>query len=247
LLESVQSCAKKNQYRYRRWTNRDLTQRNFPRTWHSIQEALRAAQETGQNRWAQVADLVRLEVVHKFGGVYLDSNFQVTDRLFSVVNQFNGSFLGANEEQCGLDCGFLSNSFFAAPRHSAILARLLTFRSLDRINFADPWINTTTGPYYLRSGIRSSDRVYLLPTSSVYPFPMLGSERPPVPDPLIATHRVANSLKVNDGCYLLKAPLATKMNVLAAYHPLGGSWLPDQTQRSTTRVQRSGKSRFSIG
>ena len=202
----------------------------MPRTWAYINQAVDIGKSTAQSRWAQVADLVRLEVVYRHGGIYLDSNFQVSDKLFAVVDVVPGGFLGANEEDCLLDCGtpkFLSNSFFAAQKQNVVLGRLVSPTFLNAIDFHNPWVNTTTGPYYLRKGIRSKDRVQLLPTSVIYPVPMFGSDRPPVKDKFLINKKRKNTAKVKQDCYLLKAPVEKFFpHALAVYHVLGGSWLP---------------------
>jgi hypothetical protein len=66
----------------------------------------------------------------------------------------------------------MSNSVIASvPKHT-VLKRLLSNTYLGRIDLAEP-ANLSTGPYYLRSGIKPKslkrEGVVILPTDTIYP------------------------------------------------------------------------------
>ena len=159
--------------RYKLWGNKDLTFKNFPLTWDAIQKVLKLIKQ-GKPRWAQVADLARYEIIYRYGGVYLDSLFEISKKLWPAILAQKSTFVGANEDPCGLRCQddgkfYLSNGFFAAvPRHP-ILARLVDLDFLENINFQDDNINHTTGPFALRAAIKNPKQVKLLPTMEIYP------------------------------------------------------------------------------
>ena len=61
-------------WKYKMWGNKDLTEKNFPITWKYIQKSLDAGRNKLGNvkkKYAQVGDLMRLEILYKYGGVYL--------------------------------------------------------------------------------------------------------------------------------------------------------------------------------
>src|SRR5262245_45247481 len=74
------------------------------------------------NSGAQLADLIRLEVVYQQGGFYLDSDFTLQKSLEPLRNY---EFVIASE-----DGHFLTNAFFGAAPQSPALARLID--SLDQ-------------------------------------------------------------------------------------------------------------------
>ena len=65
--------------------NDDLFYENFPLVWEFIQLAIEKGQELEQSRFAQVADLARLEILHRFGGIYLDSLFEISKELLNFI------------------------------------------------------------------------------------------------------------------------------------------------------------------
>lgn len=153
-------------WRYKLWGNADLTELNFPRTWKYIVSIIAKPKTI----WAQIADLMRLELLYIHGGVYVDCTAESVKPFGDLLDK--GSLIMSNEQPCGLDCvgqrglRFISNSFIAAaPRHH-VLKRLL--RKLKHIDFDEP-ANLSTGPYFVRTGIVDSSDVRMLPTKLIYP------------------------------------------------------------------------------
>jgi hypothetical protein len=168
-------------YKYKLWTEEDRTKKNFPITYPYQETCLIKGEEIKQNRFAQVADLARIEIIYKNGGVYIDSIIEISDYFLNEITRlFNNGyeFIGANEDPCGLDCvgnegrNYLSNSFFASNKNNIILERLLDYEKLDDIDLESEYINRTTGPYYLREGIINpfAEKLFLFETNQVYPF-----------------------------------------------------------------------------
>jgi mannosyltransferase OCH1-like enzyme len=246
LFDLNKAAAERNGYTYRLWQNADRTPENFKSTIAYQDDAIKIGSETGQSRWAQVADLARLEIVYTKGGVYIDSLFETGDDFYKKITELSendAKFIVANEDPCGLDCvgaggkKYLSNSFFAAVQWSKILERLVVDTKLANIDLKEKLINQTTGPYYLREGIVDpvADGVILLETEQIYPFPMSGSvQRPVEPNPFVMRAPSENSIEVKPGMYLQKDALATlqatreqagRIKPLALYQVgLGGTW-----------------------
>lgn len=244
LFDLNKTVAERNGYTYRLWKNEDRTPQNFESTIGYQNDALTAGQQIGQSRWAQVADLARLEIIYKEGGIYIDSLFETSDDFYTTITKASEDgilFVGCNEDPCELECRggngnkYLSNSFFAASKMSDVLARILDDNVLAEIDLENENINQTTGPYYLRKAILNpvEDRVKMLKTEEIYPFPMSGSTRPPEPNPYLLRAPLPNdaSIQVSPTMWLQKnalEDLRTKgrpIQPIALYHVgLGGTW-----------------------
>ena len=223
LMKNVKTLAVKNGYEYKCWTDKDLIYENFPLTWEFIQLAIEKGEELEQSRFAQVADLARLEILHRFGGIYMDSLFEISKEFLNFITKNNKTeLIVANEEPCDLNCKgsknkkYLSNGFFAVRPGSEILKRLLNYDVLEKIEWDSIYINQTTGPYFFRSAIKLKDDVLVIPTEKIYPFMVNDSEyRKAKPNECVKSD---NTILHN--CLKEKYPRS-----LAVYHSgFGGSW-----------------------
>lgn len=183
LLTNVKQVAKKNDFEYRLWSNDDLTEKNFPLTWEFMQRSLEIGESIEQNRFAQIADLARYEILHRFGGIYCDSLFELSDKFFKyIVKHSSHDIILCNEDPCELSCKgagnkeYMSNGFFACKAGSRILKRLLDYDMLETVDYESIYLNQETGPYYFRKGIHSRDDVHVIPTEKIYPFMVTESE-----------------------------------------------------------------------
>ena len=245
MFESNKKVCDQSGFQYKLWKNADRNAENFPQTIGYQEAALAAGQSTGQSRWAQVADLARLEIVYNSGGIYADSLVEITPALLKAVtdaiNQ-GAQFVGCNEDECEppLDCKnaqgqmYLSNSFFAATRANPIFERLLSEASLDNIDMEDERLNHSTGPYFLRAAITPEDSVFMLKSSQIYQFNQQETPyKEATPDPFLFRGMVSGAVKVSDNMYYLPGGiqklqadfLIANKGPLATYHSgLGGTW-----------------------
>ncbi len=249
MMNSVRKAAECAGWTYCLWTSVDFTERNFPCVWPYVQKALKAGETMGQSRWAQVADLCRYELLCRFGGVYMDSNFFATPSLFDTLELANRKgkqvFL-CNEDPCGFNCmtthgSYMSNSFIASVRSHVVFRELISDAALDSINIdrneESKFINRTTGPYYLRAAfdILEEDykEIYVFEPEEIYPVPMSGSRRAetaPLANPCIIPVTEAGdrpAVAVNSEKALLLGDHWRQVfpNAHAAYMVgLGGSW-----------------------
>jgi len=222
LMTAVEDIARKNGFVYKCWTNVDMTPETLPITWEFIQTSVKVGEELEQSRFAQVADLARYELLHRFGGIYLDSLFEISDTFCSFIQE-NKTFeiIVANEDPCGLKCKggrghYISNGFFACVPGCIVLTRLLHPATLGEIDFYNVRINQETGPYFFRKGIKPRDNVLVIDTEKIYPFMVNDSEyRPAQPNQCITKDD-----KLIKNCLETKYPKS-----LAVYHSgFGGSW-----------------------
>ena len=168
------------------WGNKDLNKKNFPKTIDYIRKAKKLhgkqmVDEYGEkmynfklepltySKWAQITDLMRLEIVYNHGGYYFDTTFEILKPLYKLFNR-KEKFVGCNEYPRFKKAPILSNSFFGAVKHSVILKRLLSKKKLEKIDFLDMAVDFETGPGYLREGITLKDSVHIYPSTYFYPF-----------------------------------------------------------------------------
>jgi|TARA_B110000503_G_C7126090_1_gene404661 hypothetical protein len=169
------------------WGNKDLTRKNFPLTYSYIQEAKKVhgkqmfdadgnkmfnkdMKPLTYSKWAQITDLMRLEIVCRNGGYYFDTTFEILKPMYNLLNKPKSRFIGCNEVPRFKDYDILSNSFFGATPKNPILKRLLSEKRLSGIDFYNSSVDFETGPGYLRSGIKLTDNYRILPTKTLYPF-----------------------------------------------------------------------------
>ena len=222
LMREAKQTAEKNGFVYKLWTNDDLNANTLPLTFEYIQQSIEVGKEIGQSRFAQVADLARYELLHRFGGVYMDSLFEISDEFCAYIKAHKQpELIVANEAPCGLKCKggsghYVSNGFFACVPGCIVLKRLLHPATLDEIDFYNVRINQETGPYLFRKGIKPRDRVHVIQTEKIYPFMVNDSEyRPAQPNQCIT-----GDDKLLHDCLKKKYPKS-----LAVYQSgFGGSW-----------------------
>jgi len=222
LMAGTKQVAERNGFVYKLWTNDDMKEEMLPITWNYIQTSMKVGEEIGQSRFAQVADLARYELLHRFGGVYMDSLFEISDEFCKYIESHKTfELIGANEDPCGLKCKggsghYISNGFFACVPGCMILKRLLHPVTLDEIDFYNVRINQETGPYFFRKGIKPRDTVHIIDTEKIYPFMVNDSEyRPAQPNQCIT-----GDDKLLHDCLKKKYPKS-----LAVYQSgFGGSW-----------------------
>ena len=225
LMKNIETTAIQNGYEYKCWTDKDLIYENFPLTWEFIQIALQKGEELEISRYAQVADLARLELLHRFGGIYMDSLFEISKAFLNFITKNNKTeLIVSNEDPCELECKgsgnhnkkYLSNGFFAVRTGSDILKRLLNYAVLEKIDWDNIRVNQTTGPYFFRSGIKPKDDVLVIPTKKIYPFMVDESEyRKARPNKCVTPDET-----ILHNCLKEKYPRS-----LAVYHSgFGGSW-----------------------
>ena len=169
------------------WSNKDLTRKHFPKTIDYIRKVKKLHgkpmyDEYGEkmlnfklepinySKWAQITDLMRLEIIYNQGGYYFDTTFEILKPLYNLLNKKDYTFIGCNEIPRFKNVDILSNSFFGATKKNVILKRLLTKSKLNKVDFYDMAVDFQTGPGYLRSGIQSNDKYYIFPSTYFYPF-----------------------------------------------------------------------------
>lgn len=122
------------------------------------------------NSGAQLADLIRLEVVYKQGGFYLDSDF-VIHRSLDPLRAY--SFVVASE-----DGQTLTNAFFGAVPQSPALKLLIDELDRHEPDWTLPPV-FTTGPSLFAQQLKWRKDVTVIPRESFYPYNWNKRECPP--------------------------------------------------------------------
>ena len=169
------------------WNDNDLNRTNFPKTYNYILKSKKVhgshiEDEDGykmydkqmnpivHSKFAQITDLMRLEILYNHGGYYFDVNFELLKPMYNLLNKPKYTFVGCNEIPRFKNFHSLSNSFFGATKKNPILKRALLKSTLNKIDFHDPRVDYQTGPGFLRRNILDNDNIFIFPTKYFYPF-----------------------------------------------------------------------------
>jgi mannosyltransferase OCH1-like enzyme len=138
-------------YEYKLWTNNDITEENFINI-----EFIKK-----QTKNAQKADIMRYEILYKYGGIYLDIDMEVFQSLSPLLTH---SLIVCNED-ANIN-NYMSIGFIACTKQNSQL-----LNCVNSIQYTD-WnktINIATGPYFFRKCITLDANVRVLPTHFCYP------------------------------------------------------------------------------
>jgi len=176
----INSCKNMKGWRHKIWNNYDITNINFPITFPYIKKIFDIGEKTNtlNQKYAQIADLMRLEILYNYGGVYVDTSMECVNNFDKLLNNKDYKFVIANEDSCGFDCKndkgnyYISNGFFASTKNNTILKNMLKKESLNTIDFYSPFVNRETGPYFFGKHLhkyKNKKKVYMVPTEYIYP------------------------------------------------------------------------------
>jgi len=212
-------------WKYKIWSNGDLTKKNFPLTWSTITRVQNYAMKSGNinSRLAQITDIMRLEILYSHGGLYVDSTFELLRDITPLFNSSDRTFVVSNEEDCGFECfnengRFISNSFIASTKKNPILKNMLAPKILNKIKLKER-INVSTGPYFLGKYL-PDEGMTMLPTIYIYPEEPDGKKNKCYSE---KKFKGAN-IKVGDN-YMMYPCLKYPESYLNKVWEMGGTWL----------------------
>lgn len=135
------------------------------------------------NCGAQRADLLRLDIIYKYGGIYLDSDM-LSVKALDDLYELSVFFCSEN----GRD---LSNGAFGATKNHPLIKTLISYLIENEPDWTLP-PNETTGPRLFTNALKWNREIYLLPRDTFYPY--IGKENisPPLPS-TVAIHLWAGS------------------------------------------------------
>jgi FkbM family methyltransferase len=119
---------------------------------------------------AQLADLIRLDLIYRYGGIYLDSDVRMIRSLDSLCG--NENFF------CSQDGYYLTNAVFGASKHSPAVRALIDDLLDQEPDWSQP-ASVTTGPLFFRRVLQWRADITLLPRETFYPYNFDETPRPP--------------------------------------------------------------------
>lgn len=114
------------------------------------------------NSGAQFADLLRLDALYRFGGVYIDSDMTLNKPLDDLVREYD--FFIASE-----DGQLLTNAVIGACQASPIVKRLIDALIENEPDWTLP-PNDTTGPVFFTEQLKWRKEITVLPRETFYPY-----------------------------------------------------------------------------
>ena len=157
------------------------------------------------NSGAQLSDLLRLDLLYRYGGVYVDSDLKLFKPLDDLVDKF--AFFIASE-----DGVHLTNAIIGACKENPALRQLI-----DELNSAEPdWKlspNITTGPKFFSKQLRWRKDITVLPRETFYTYAAFSNEPKQIHRHSYGEHLWAHSWRSVDVNY--SAPRRAERNVIA--------------------------------
>ena len=139
-------------YEYRLWKDSDITPENFS-NFDYIQKT---------QIYAQKADIMRYEILYRYGGIYLDIDFEIFKCMTPLLTH---SLVMCNED-ANIN-KYMTNAFIASSIGNENLKRSVENIKNCRIN--RPYVSEDTGPWYFRKCIIPDETTRVLPTHVMYP------------------------------------------------------------------------------
>jgi len=236
-------------YEQRLWGDDDITKKNFPITYDTIQDIRtyqgeKIKEYTNQktmlktkgdpytySKYAQVSDLMRYEIVNTHGGYYFDANMFLLKDISKLFNR-KEKFVGCNELGTNMKKSpILSNSFFGAVTKSPVLKRILNKKFLESIDLRTLDVDFETGPGALRGVLDiSKDSYHIFEANTFYPYILPwtadGDDHPlrKSSKPMCTGKRTKKrTLKMKDNLWL-EFPCKNKSSYGIKIWESGGSW-----------------------
>ena len=153
----------------RLWGVGDIDAINFPHTYAALRRGLERFEATGDNVWSMVGDLMKFEILHKVGGLYLDTNVELlrdpSPLFWDTASAGKQAFFVADPG----DNRFVSAGMIGAvaPGSALLSAVISNGAYLDGVDFAQHCIaNAITGPVMLTAHLENDKK--LLDTVSIF-------------------------------------------------------------------------------
>ena len=142
---------------YKLWTDKDVTPFNFSNYDYIMNTDV----------YAQKADIMRYEILYKYGGVYFDTDFKLYKSLDTLIN-FNKELIICNEVDENVE--YMSIGFIMSKPYLNLLKKCAD--NIKNVDFKLP-INQATGPWYfggiLKYNLNKNKDILMLKTNVMYP------------------------------------------------------------------------------
>lgn len=165
-MDTWKNACEKEGWKYELWGNDRLTPDYFPLTWDRIVEIQEYMKKTGKNRYAQIADFMRYEILYHHGGLYVDTTMRLVQSLSTIEKYAGNSTLWISGES---DIIYISIGFMGSiPHHPA---HHLAIATISEIDITNNRLNVTSGPWYWKMWVELfyDNFVCNFPTIKIYP------------------------------------------------------------------------------
>lgn len=113
---------------------------------------------------AQKADIARYELVYRFGGIYIDIDFECFKSLEPLLIGIDGFIVKS------LWKGFISNGFFGAiPKHPVMKEVVDTLPKWAKKHYAKP-PNIKTGPHFFTHVLKDKEDIAIFNAELFFPY-----------------------------------------------------------------------------
>jgi mannosyltransferase OCH1-like enzyme len=169
-------------YTFMLWTDKDLLPENFT----NLEYIHRA------DAYAQKSDIMRYEILYNYGGIYLDTDFDLVKNITPLLTH---ELVLCNEDTW-VD-HYITTAFIASSKGNPNLKRCMDAIPYCQLNGQGGGPNFETGPWYFRKHIHMDDSVRILPTHVMYPvhFNQRNDPFPPFSDETYGVHYWDHSWK----------------------------------------------------
>lgn len=183
-------------WKIRFWTNYDIIFYNFINI-NKINDSC---------KYAQKADIMRYEIIHNFGGLYIDSDFECYKNIDSLFNNYD--FIVCNGDFDCINNYVLSNGLFASTKNNLITTELVNNINNIIINTND--INVESGPYYFGKIINNFNSFKILNSRLFYPTTYYEKQNNIIDSDILkdsyGQHHWGNSWNINSNNILYNKP-----------------------------------------
>lgn len=214
------------QYKYKLWKNRQITRKNFPITFDTIQMLFKMQQQ-GYKKYAQISDLMRYEILYNHGGYYFDITFEPVKNMDAIFNKASKkTFVGCNEVTGQVN--YLSNSFIGCTKNHDIVKNALA--NINKINYKSNQISAQSGPFFLYKYYSLyKKQAHIFPTRYFYPFitwetldRKQGTDKCMLKKPSLDKSKI--NIRLNHDKYLIYPCTEYKSSFAIKHWDLGKSW-----------------------
>ena len=157
-------------FSYKLWTEEDVTFDNFPQTYETVQNLMEFDRISPFSKMAAVADLLRIEILHRHGGFYFDGNFMPLKKGF--LNNFLNYQMVAPGAFVGIHRIDAQNSFLGAAKGTHYTQRIIDQRMIATRNPFSRYTQMETGPMFVGRvfGDRQDPDLLDIPAEFVFPY-----------------------------------------------------------------------------
>lgn len=133
------------------WTNKDLTYENFSNLHYILKS----------KKYAQQADIMRYEILYKYGGIYLDTDFECYKNIETLLIDYD--FFTCNGDHDSTNQCVISMGLYGSKKNNIISKSLVD--NIKYVNTDSKDINVETGPFYFGKIVNN----YLGMFKEIYP------------------------------------------------------------------------------